>query len=306
MQAEDSTEDSSRGPMLRRLLELVRFSHTVFALPFALLAAVMAWSSNARAEPPVVFRWLDLLGIVVCMATARSAAMAFNRLADRRFDALNPRTRMRHLPTAALTTGSVVVFTVVCSLGFVGGTLLFLPRNSIPLYASAPLLAFLFGYSYAKRFTVFSHFWLGAALMLAPLAAWVAIRAELAWAPAVLGAAVLFWVAGFDMIYACQDYQFDVEMRLRSVPARFGVAQALRLAALCHFGTVGLLLLLPLVYDGFGGIYLSGVLAIGALLAYEHRLVRPDDLSRVNQAFFHVNAVVSLGLLAIGVIDLLL
>ena len=290
--------------MLVRLLELIRFSHTLFALPFALLAAAMAWSANLRAEPPQPFRWLDLLGILVCMATARSAAMAFNRLADRRLDALNPRTRQRHLPAGLLSTASVVVFTAACALGFVAGTLLFLPRNPIPLLASLPVLLFLFGYSYAKRFTALSHFWLGAALMLAPVAAWVAIRAEVAWPPVLLGMAVLLWVAGFDMIYACQDFDFDVRMRLRSVPARFGVAAALRLAALCHFAMVGLLLALPLVYDGFHGIYLAGVAAIGLLLVYEHWLVRPDDLSRVNRAFFHVNAVVSIGLLVVGVIDL--
>jgi 4-hydroxybenzoate polyprenyltransferase len=290
--------------MLIRLLELIRFSHTVFALPFALLAAAMAWSANLRSDPPVAFRWLDLLGILVCMVFARSAAMAFNRLADRRLDAMNPRTQMRHLPTGVLSTGSVVAFTVVCSLGFVGGTLLFLPRNPIPLCASLPVLVFLFGYSFAKRFTTMSHFWLGAALMLAPLAAWVAIRAELAWAPVVLGAAVMLWVAGFDVIYACQDFDFDVKMRLRSIPARFGVAGALRLAAACHFTAVVLLFLVPTVYDGFGWIYVCGVAAIALLLIYEHWLVRPDDLSRVNQAFFHVNAVVSLGLLAVGIVDL--
>ena len=146
--------------MLRHLLELIRFSHTLFALPFALLAAAMAWSANFRAVPPVAFRWLDLLGILVCMVTARSAAMAFNRIADRRLDALNPRTQMRHLPTGLLSIGSACLFTVLCSLGFVAGTLLFLPRNPLPLYASLPVLAFLFGYSYAKRFTLLSHFWL--------------------------------------------------------------------------------------------------------------------------------------------------
>jgi 4-hydroxybenzoate polyprenyltransferase len=290
--------------MLIRLLELIRFSHTVFALPFALLSAAMAWAANLRSDPPVAFRWLDLLGILVCMVFARSAAMAFNRLADRRLDAMNPRTQMRHLPTGVLSTASVVAFTVVCSLGFVGGTLLFLPRNPIPLWASLPVLAFLFGYSFAKRFTVLSHFWLGASLMLAPLAAWVAIRAELSWAPVVLGAAVMLWVAGFDVIYACQDFDFDMKMRLHSLPARFGVAGALRLAAACHLAAVVLLFLVPSVYDGFGWIYLAGVAAIGLLLVYEHWLVRPDDLSRVNQAFFHVNAVVSLGLLAVGLVDL--
>jgi len=231
--------------------------------------------------------------------------MAFNRIVDRRLDAINPRTQMRHLPMGQLSTRVVVLFTVACALCFIVSTLLFLPHNPIPLYASAPVLVFLLGYSYAKRFTVLSHFWLGASLMLAPLAAWVAIRAEIAWAPVVLGAAVMFWVAGFDMIYACQDYEFDMKMRLRSVPVQFGIAGALRLAALCHLGMVVLLLLLPLTYNGFGIIYLSGVAGIGLLLVYEHWLVRPNDLSRVNQAFFNVNAVVGIGLLVIGVIDLL-
>jgi len=291
---------------LRQLLELIRFSHTLFALPFALLAAAMAWAANARQEPPIPFRWLDLAGILVCMVCARSAAMSLNRLADRRLDALNPRTRSRHLPSGTLSTGNVVLFTVLCSLGFVAGTLLFLPGNWLPLAAALPVLVFLFVYSFTKRVTLLSHFWLGAALMLAPLAAWVAIRAELGWPPVVLGGAVLLWVAGFDMIYACQDADFDVKMHLRTMPARVGIAAALRIAAACHAGMIALLLVLPLVYDGFGSIYMAGVLAIAALLVYEHCLVRPDDLSRVNRAFFQVNAVVSIGLLLIGVIDLLI
>jgi 4-hydroxybenzoate polyprenyltransferase len=287
-------------------LELVRFSHTLFALPLALLAAAMAWAANFHSDPPVPFRWQDLAGILVSMVFARSAAMAFNRLADRRLDALNPRTRMRHLPTGALSAWSVAAFCALSSAGFVAGTLLFLPGNRLPIYASLPVLTFLFAYSYAKRFTLLSHFWLGAALMLAPLAAWVAIRAEIAWPPVVLGAAVMFWVAGFDMIYACQDAAFDVEMRLHSVPARLGVARALRVAALCHVGTVALLAILPWVYPRFGAIYLGGVAAIAALLAYEHWLVRPDDLTRVNRAFFGVNAVISIGLFAVTVLDLCL
>jgi len=290
--------------MLRQLLEMIRFSHTLFALPFALLAAAMAWAANARSDPPVAFRLQDLIGILVCMAFARSAAMAFNRLVDRRIDALNPRTASRHLPSGALSLGSVVFFTVVCSAGFIAGTLLFLPDNWIPAAASVPVLLFLFGYSYAKRFTSAAHFWLGAALMLAPLAGWVAIRPEFAWAPLLLGSAVMFWVAGFDIIYACQDAEFDRKMRLRSVPARFGTAGALRFAAVCHSVMIGLLAVVPLVYDEFGVVYVMGIVLIAGLLAYEHRLVRPDDLSKVNRAFFHVNAVVSLGLLLIGVVDL--
>jgi len=290
--------------MLVRLLELIRFSHTLFALPFAILSAAMAWAADFRAVPPRPFRWLDLLGILLCMATARGAAMAFNRLADRRLDALNPRTCTRHLPSGILTVRSVVLLTVICAAGFVGGTLLFLPRNFIPFLASLPVLAFLFGYSFSKRFTIFTHFWLGAALMLAPLGAWVAIRGALSFAPLVLGGAVLLWVAGFDIIYACQDYTFDVVHHLYSVPAKYGIAKALRIASLCHFGMVLLLAFLPLVYDGFGAIYYAGLLGITLLLAYEHYLVRPDDLSRVEQAFFHVNAVVSIGLMIVGMADL--
>ncbi len=292
--------------MIRQLLSLIRFSHTLFALPFALLAAAMAWAANARDAPPVPFRWLDLAGILACMVFARSAAMAFNRIADRKLDAMNPRTAGRHLPAGQLGLGTVVAFTLACSLGFIAGTLLFLPDNRIPLAASLPVLAFLFGYSFAKRFTSLSHFWLGAALMLAPLAAWVAIRPVFHWAPLVLGGAVLFWVAGFDVIYACQDFEFDRRTRLRSVPARLGIGPALRVAAGSHAAMVGLLLLLPVVYEPFGVVYITGVACIAALLVYEHSLVRPDDLSRVNRAFFHVNAVVSLGLFVVGVVDLLL
>lgn len=290
---------------LRQILEMIRFSHTLFALPFALLAAVMAWNANLRSDSPAGFRWQDLAGILVSMVFARSAAMAFNRLADRRIDAANPRTHERHLPAGTLSVAGVAAFTLFCALGFVAATLLFLP-NRLPLYFALPVLAFLLGYSFAKRFTVLSHFWLGAALALAPLAAWVAIRAELvAWPPILLSVAVALWVAGFDMIYACQDYAFDVRSGLRSIPARLGIAGALRVAAICHLAMVAVLALLPLVYPWFGGIYWTGIAGIAVLLFYEHRLVRPDDLARVNQAFFHVNAVVSVGLLVVGIADLL-
>ena len=289
---------------MRHFLELVRFSHTLFALPFALLGAAMAWSANAHSRPPIAIRWQDLAGILICMASARSAAMAFNRLTDRRLDAANPRTRNRHLPQGILSVGSVALFTVVCSSAFLAGTLLFLPGNWLPLAAAAPVLAFLLAYSYAKRFTLLAHLWLGAALALAPMGAWVALRAELSSAPLLLGLAVMLWVAGFDIIYACQDVDFDRSMRLHSVPARFGVAGALRLAAACHLGMVLLLAALPWVFPGLGRIYLTGVGVIALLLVYEHWLVRPDDLTRVNRAFFHVNAVVSIGLLVVGAIDL--
>jgi 4-hydroxybenzoate polyprenyltransferase len=346
---------------IRHFLSLIRFSHTLFALPFALLAALMAWrmqalelpaetigpygrmtySSGALAEEvsldvmvhdsyvnvfgvkvptsfdfigPAKFRirWQELVGILLCMVFARSAAMAFNRLVDRKLDALNPRTAGRHIPAGLLGAGQVTFFAVACSAGFVASTLLFLP-NRLPLYLAVPVLAFLCGYSYAKRFTSLAHFWLGVALAMSPIAAWIAIRGEtVAQHPAdllpaiVLGGAVAAWVAGFDIIYACQDFAYDREAKLHSIPVRLGVAGALRLAAACHFATIALLAMLPLTYPPFGGVWWTGVAAVAALLAYEHAIVRPDDLARINTAFFNVNAIISLGLLVVGTADLIL
>ena len=244
------------------------------------------------------------------MVTARSFAMAVNRLVDRDIDAANPRTAGRHLPQGILSVNSVAAFAMVAAIGFVAATLLFLP-NRLPLYLALPVLAWLAGYSYAKRFTSWAHFWLGAALAAAPIATWIALRgaavlhrpADLL--PAVcLGAAVWSWVAGFDIIYACQDYQFDRQRGLHSVPARFGIPAALRMAAVCHLGTFTFLALMPLAYPRLGWVYAAGVAGVGVLLIYEHLLVRPDDLTRVNRAFFHVNAVISLGLFAVASLDL--
>ncbi|MEM9354035.1 MAG: UbiA-like polyprenyltransferase [Planctomycetota bacterium] len=336
---------------VRHFLSLIRFSHTLFALPFALLAAVMAWrlrrlqqadgfdsafiTEHADGsfsalhdmevsvgsmtlpldwlfESRLAIRWQELVGILLCMVFARSAAMAFNRFVDRDIDAENPRTAGRHIPAGILSAAQVGGFALVCSAAFVASTLLFLP-NRLPLYLSVPVLAFLCGYSYTKRFTSLAHFWLGAALAMSPVAAWIAIRGEAVMAdpldllpPVVLGGAVLAWVAGFDIIYACQDYAYDKEVGLRSVPTRLGVAGALRLASACHAATVALLAALPLVYPPLGWLYWLGVAAVAILLVYEHALVRPDDLDRVNVAFFNVNAVISVGLLAVGTADILM
>lgn len=288
----------------RKLLELVRFSHTLFALPFALLAAALAW----EAEP---FRSADLVGIILCMVFARSSAMAFNRLVDRRIDAANPRTAGRHLPAGTLSHAAVAAFMLVSAAGFVLSTLLFLFReppeaaNPWPLFLSGPVLAFILTYSFAKRFTSLAHFWLGASLMMAPVAAWIAIRGPVDMAvPLVLGAAVAFWVAGFDILYACQDLAFDRQSGLHSVPARFGVAVSLRIAAACHAVMFGLLVALPLFCPALGVVYFAGLAAVGGLLIYEHALVRPDDLSRVNRAFFNVNGVISVGLLVLVLVQL--
>ena len=289
--------------MLRPFLELIRFSHTLFALPFALLSTAMALRLDHW-----VFRWRDGLGILLCMVLARSAAMAFNRWADRHIDAANPRTADRHLPGGRLSVRSVALFTAVCSIGFIASTLIFLP-NVIPLAAALPVLAFLFGYSYAKRFTSFAHVWLGAALMLAPLAAWIVIRPEFAWPPILLGLAVLFWTTGFDLIYACQDAEFDATAKLHSVPGRYGIRIAFRLSATAHAVTVLLLAAIPLVYPHFGLIFHIGVGIVAVVLLIEHFLARPKkdaalDLVKVNIAFFYMNVLVSIGLFAVGILDL--
>jgi 4-hydroxybenzoate polyprenyltransferase len=287
---------------VRLMLEMIRFSHTVFALPFALSSAALAWKSKSSFQWPTFL--LELVGILLCMVFARSAAMAFNRLADCDIDAANPRTAGRHLPTGKLTARAVWFFLATCAAGFVASTALFFladPPNPWPLILAVPVLLFICCYSLTKRFTALSHFWLGASLLLAPLAAWIGIRGihDLA-VPLVLGLAVLFWVAGFDILYACQDVDFDRRAKLSSVPSWLGVRASLRAAALCHVITVGLLVALFWVASPYlGYFYLGGVAAVGVLLAYEHWLVRPEDLTRVNQAFFHVNAVVSLGLFAV-------
>ena len=285
---------------LKHILEMIRFSHTLFALPFALLAACLAWRQNLQQEMP--FRIRELCGILACMVCARSTAMAFNRLVDRRIDAQNPRTAGRHLPAGILSSASVVAFCLASAAGFVAATLLFLP-NRWPLYLSLPVLAFLCGYSYAKRFTSLCHYWLGAALSLSPVAAWIAIRGEVGWPAVFLGAAVLFWVGGFDMIYACQDVEFDKERKLFSIPARFGVATALKLALISHVCMLACLAGLWRAAE-LGWVFPAGVVLVALLLAYEHWLVRPDDLARVNLAFFHVNVVISLGLLVVALADI--
>jgi 4-hydroxybenzoate polyprenyltransferase len=289
---------------MRLLLEMIRFSHTIFALPFALASAALAW--RTREGKP--FHALELVGILLCMVFARCAAMAFNRIADRRLDAGNPRTAQRHLVTGALSLSVVCLFTAGCALAFVGSTLIFLTvaNNAWPLYLSVPVLLFIGAYSYTKRFTFLAHFWLGASLFLAPVAAWIAIQGPSnLLVPVLLGLAVLFWVAGFDILYACQDVDFDRRAKLHSVPARFGIQSSLRIALACHVVMVIMLLALAWAAAPYlGAIYVVGVWGVIVLLAYEHWLVRPDDLSRVNQAFFQVNGIISIGLLLVVLLQL--
>lgn len=302
---------SKRSPTLSDWLGLIRFSHTIFALPFAALATVMALSTNLPSGSPPPLRWMDMLGILLCMVTARSAAMAFNRLVDQRIDAANPRTSGRHLPAGVLSAKSVIVFTVLCCAGFVLSTFLFLP-NWLPLAGAFPVLLFLLGYSLAKRFTSAAHLWLGVALSLSPLCTWIAIRgpesvthASDLVPPVLLAIVVAAWVTGFDIIYACQDADYDSSVGLHSVPSRFGVAGALRIAAISHGLMLVALVAMPLLSAGvgFGWVYWMAVAVIAGLVARQHSLVKPDDLDRVNEAFFHANAAISVTLLVAGTID---
>jgi 4-hydroxybenzoate polyprenyltransferase len=262
---------------------MIKFSHSVFALPFAFASAVLAAGSGIS--------WRQGAWILVAMVGARSAAMGFNRLADQNLDARNPRTAGRELPRGVLSRGEVWLFVIASAATLVVAAAML---NPLCLVLSPVALLVILGYSYTKRFTALSHLFLGLALALAPMGAWLAIRGRVETPPVVLGLAVLFWVAGFDTIYACQDEAFDRAEGLHSLPARLGTRHALILARLFHVVAVallaGLYALVPM-----HPLYLVGVSAVAALLVYEHSLVRADDLSRIDAAFFTVNGWISLG-----------
>jgi 4-hydroxybenzoate polyprenyltransferase len=275
--------------LLRRTLDygrMIRFSHSVFALPFALTAVALA--AQGRAVTARQVAW-----IVVAMVTARSAAMGFNRLADHALDAENPRTERRELPRGILGPREVAVFVVLSAVGFVLSAAML---NPLCLALSPVALAIVLGYSYTKRFTSASHLVLGLALAVAPVGAWLAVRGRFELPPLILGLAVLFWVAGFDTVYACQDVEFDRQRGLHSLPARLGVERSLTVARGMHAVSVLLLLLLFAVAP-LHPLYLAGVLGVAVLLAWEHSLVRADDLSRIMPAF-NLNGWVSLGYFA--------
>ena len=271
---------------LRLTLDMIRFEHSVFALPFALTGALLAFREDDFETAHM--GWI-LLWIVIAMVGARSAAMAFNRLVDAEIDARNPRTKSRHIPAGLLSRGFCWGFTIASSTVF-----LFAAWELNPLcFHLAPVaLGVVFTYSFTKRFTHFSHIVLGFALGIAPAAAWIAVRGSLDPRILWLTAAVTAWTAGFDVIYSCQDFDFDRESELLSVPKVFGIANALVIAKILHVGMIVSLLLL--VYQmHLGALSLAGVAAVTGLLIYEHGLVKPTDLSRVNAAFFTMNGWVS-------------
>lgn len=284
---------------VRLTLEMIKFEHSVFALPFALTAALLAFREGGV---PVRDVWIKLVWIVVAMVSARTAAMTFNRLVDAEVDGRNPRTRMRHIPAGLLSAAFGWGFVAVASLAF-----LLAARELNPLcFRLAPLaLAIVFFYSFTKRFTSFSHLVLGFCLGIAPAAAWIAVRGSLDPRILWLTAAVTLWTAGFDIIYSCQDYEFDSDAGLFSLPRRLGIARALRVSQLLH--VLMIVCLVALVRSlGLGLLSLAGVTAVALLLVYEHSLVKPSDLSRVNAAFFTMNGYVSVLFFLFWAADVLL
>jgi 4-hydroxybenzoate polyprenyltransferase len=267
---------------IRVTLEMIKIEHTLFALPFAFLGAVLA--ANGLPSPK------QILWITVAMIGARSTAMAFNRIADREFDALNPRTSSRALPAGLLSVGFVSGFTIIsATIFFVAAAML----NRLTLMLAPVALASVWLYSFSKRWTLWSHLLLGWCLAIAPTGAWIAVRGALdSPVPLLLSLVVLLWTAGFDVLYACQDYNFDVEAGLHSIPRRFGIARSLLIARLFHASAFAALLALYWITH-LGLFALIGVIATGVLLIYQHRLVRADDLSKLNAAFFTTNAFVS-------------
>ena len=270
----------------------IKIQHTVFALPFAVMSAFLAAEGFPETE--------KLVWIIVCMVGARSAAMAFNRIVDARFDKENPRTRDRALPSGKINVGNYAVFLVASSALFIFSAWML---NSLAFYLSPVALAIVFFYSLTKRFTAFSHFWLGLAISIAPVGAWVAIREEISFTSLLLGAAVICWLIGFDILYACLDIEADRANRLHSIPERFGIETALKMAFASHAVMVVFLLVLLEPTVLLGWVYLAGVALVAGLLAYEHSLIKKDDLSKVNMAFFNVNGIISIGLMAFVIVD---
>ncbi|MEE3040839.1 MAG: UbiA-like polyprenyltransferase [Candidatus Latescibacterota bacterium] len=274
---------------------MIRFSHSIFALPFALSGAALAAAVSGIQGAQI--GW-----IVVAMVAARSAAMGFNRLVDRHIDARNPRTAQRELPRGVLSPPAVWLFVILSALGLIGAAW---KLNPLCLVLSPVALFVIGGYSFTKRFTWGSHLVLGLGLGLAPLGAWIAVTGRFDLSPALLGLAVLSWVAGFDILYSCQDHEYDQHTGLHSIPVRFGLQTALRLAQLLHVFTIGFMVAVGLT-AALRWIYFIGVAAICLLLLWEHRLVKADDLTKVNTAFMTANSIISVAYFLFTLADLLL
>lgn len=269
---------------MKKYFSLVLFAHTVFAMPFAFIGFFLAVTTTGHE-----FNWIKLLLMVLCMVFARNAAMAFNRYLDREIDAANPRTVVRDIPSGRISSGEALAFTIINSLLLVATTLLI---NRLCFYLSPVALAVVLGYSYTKRFTPLCHLILGLGLALAPIGAYLVVTGEFAMLPVYFSLAVLCWVSGFDIIYALQDEEFDRENNLNSIPAWLGKKRALSVSAVLHFLAI-VFISLPYLLSGLSWFYLAGILFFILLLVYQHQLVKPDDLSKVDRAFFTTNGIAS-------------
>lgn len=281
----------------------IKIAHTVFAMPWALLSAALA----GKTYPGTLSAGKVLL-ILLCMVCARTVAMSANRLLDAELDARNPRTARRALPSGALTRRFVRVVWTLCCGGFVAACAAFqwLYHNPWPLALCVPVLMFLCGYPLLKRFSRLCHYYLGMALALAPVCAWLAICGRLNWPPIIMAVAVMTWTAGFDIIYACQDYQSDLECGIYSVPSKFGIAKALWISRVTHAVSAAMIVLLGAIVPPFTWLYAIGAAAAVILLIVEQSLVSPTDLSKANVSFFTINGIISILLGALGVINLVL
>ncbi len=286
---------------MKNYLSLIKFSHTIFAMPFALVGFFIATTTDS-----VGFQWQKLLLVVLCMVLARSAAMAFNRYLDRDIDAANERTKVREIPAGVIAPQSALLFVALNCAGFVAATYFI----NWPCFLLSPVaLAVVLGYSYTKRYTWFCHVVLGLGLSLAPVGAYLAVAGHFAWLPIIFGLAVLFWVAGFDVIYALQDEGFDRSQGLYSMPSFFGKARALKISEWMHLGTAVFMILgvrmLLSAAPQTGWMLWSGTAIFLGLLTYQHYLVKPTDLSKVNLAFFTTNGIASLIFGTLTIVDLL-
>ncbi len=302
----------------KKYLSLIKFSHTIFAMPFAMIGFFLAVVHYHKLYKDQIWigyepyggsvsaffakRWHLLLLVVLCMLFARSAAMAFNRYLDRHFDAQSPRTAVREIPAGILKANRVLWFTIINSLLFVGCTYII---NPLCFYLSPVALAVVLGYSYTKRFTPLCHLILGLGLSLAPIGAYLSVANRLDVLPVLFSLAVLFWVSGFDIIYALQDEDFDKENGLYSIPSVLGKAKALRVSVLLHLFSA-LCVVAAGIYAPFGGLYWAGTVVFGGMLVYQHRIVKPNDLSRVNIAFMTANGIASIVFAVFVIVDLLL
>jgi 4-hydroxybenzoate polyprenyltransferase len=269
---------------MKKYFSLVLFAHTIFAMPFAFIGFFLAISVTDQE-----FNWLKLVLMVLCMIFARNAAMAFNRYLDRAIDAQNPRTAIRDIPSGKISSNEALIFTIVNSILFILTTLLI---NKICFYLSPIALAVVLGYSFTKRFTPLCHLILGLGLALAPIGAYLVVAGEFAMLPLYFSLAVLCWVSGFDIIYALQDEEFDRENNLNSIPAWLGKKKALNVSSVFHVLAV-IFVTLPYIVSDLSWFYLAGVLFFIILLIYQHQLVKPNDLSKVNRAFFTTNGIAS-------------